>query len=192
MFVDDNPAASLDDVLVHYGVKGMKWGVRKAVLNGMNRSGFTKAAQKNAANAKRRTAVGVAVGSTVGGGSLRRKVHDFNHKPDISGVTRKDARHLVKIQNRNMNRKLQDLHSDPNRSRIIRTARANQVAAHRRYQDVRDEIKQQKGKAVIGKHAARVALNHAKNERYTVVHTANQTTMGEQFMQALFSQSTHH
>jgi hypothetical protein len=29
MFVSDNPEASLDDVLAHYGVMGMKWGQRK-------------------------------------------------------------------------------------------------------------------------------------------------------------------
>lgn len=28
MFVEDNPNASLDDIMTHFGVKGMKWGVR--------------------------------------------------------------------------------------------------------------------------------------------------------------------
>jgi hypothetical protein len=34
MFVEDNPEATLDEVLAHYGVAGMKWGRRRAKANG--------------------------------------------------------------------------------------------------------------------------------------------------------------
>lgn len=73
--------AETEEFLSHYGVKGMKWGVRNAALKTMDRTGFTKAAQKNAANAHKRTAVGVAIGSTVGGGNrARRKAAKQEHK----------------------------------------------------------------------------------------------------------------
>jgi hypothetical protein len=58
--------------------------------------------------------------------------------------------------------------ASPTRSNQIRSARASTIDAHRKYQDVKDEIKQAKGKGAIGKHAARVALNKAANERYAV------------------------
>jgi hypothetical protein len=164
LFVDDNPEASLDDVLAHYGVKGMKWGQHK---DGLRLLPGTRTSMK--------------VGHKVG-----KKIHDYNHKPDVSGLTRKDARRQVKLQNRQLSRHLQDFNRSPNRSNQIRSARASTIDAHRKYQDVKDEIKQKKGKGVIGKHAARVALNQAANERYAVIHKSEQTTAGEKFMQDLF------
>lgn len=51
-----------EDFLAHYGVKGMKWGVRNAALKGMQKSGFSKIAIKNAQNSTKRTAAGVKAG----------------------------------------------------------------------------------------------------------------------------------
>lgn len=147
------PRSSADS-LEHFGVKGMKWGQRKAEGGG--------------------------------GGGIGGAIRNYRHAPDSSGVSRSQARRQVKLQNRQTNRTIEDFEQSPNRSSMIRSARNNRVAAKRRYEDVKSEIKDQKSTGALGRNAARVVLNRARNERYENAYKANAKTMGEQFVEALF------
>jgi len=120
----------------------------------------------------------------------QRKLKDYRHTPDTSGVTRSQARGAVKRQNVETRRRLEDFESGPNRSIAIRAARGNQRAASRKYEDVKADIKNQKSTGALGRNAARIALNRAKNERYENAYKAEAKTYGEQFVEALFTPRT--
>lgn len=50
MFVEENPAASLDEVLQHYGVLGMKWGKHRAKADASEIRGARHRVQGQAMN----------------------------------------------------------------------------------------------------------------------------------------------
>lgn len=147
--------------LEHYGVKGMKWGQHNKSSGDSGGSG--------------------------GGGGVGKVIKNYRHAPDSSGVSRSQARREIKKLNRETSRNLQDFQSSANRSNLIRAARNNQVAAHRKYQDIKSDLKDQKSTGAIGKNAARIALARARNERYQNSFKSSQKTAGEQFMEALFA-----
>ncbi len=164
MLAADKPPLG-DVYLEHYGVKGMKWGV------------------KNAAKALSPTqGVGAKAGVKIG-----QKINAFRNDPDASGVSRRQARQAIKTSNRNTSRNLQDFERASNRSEIIRTARKNRVDTQRKYEDFKSGLKNQKSTGAIGKNQARVLLNEAKNERYANVYKSEQKTAGEQFLESLFA-----
>lgn len=109
------------------------------------------------------------------------------HIPDASGVTRAHARIQKKLDNRQLGRKLEDFESSSNRSNEIRSARGNRVAAKRKYEDVKSELKAQKGTGQLGKNAYKVAINKARNERYETIYKADSKTTGEQLVEAIFN-----
>jgi len=148
--------------LEHYGVKGMKWGVQR-------RDGG---------------------GSGGSGGGIAKRINDYRHAPDASGVSRSQARSSKKRQNVETRRRLEDFESAPNRSNLIRAARNDRRSAQRTYEDIKREIKSDKSTGALGRNAARVALNRAKNERYENAYKADSKTMGEQFIEALFAPRT--
>lgn len=160
MYAADKP--SLDDfILEHYGVKGMKWGVKKAFSPSQG--------------------VGAKAGIKVG-----QKINAFRNDPDSSGVSRRQARQAIRAHDRKTTRELQDFERASNRSDIIRTARRNRVDTQRRYEDFKTDLKNQKSTGAIGKNQARVLLAQAKNERYANIRKAESRTAGEQFIEALF------
>jgi len=115
----------------------------------------------------------------------QRKLKDYRHTPDTSGVTRSQARGTVKRQKVETRRNLEDFESSPTRSKQIREARGNRRKADRKYEDIKRDLKDQKSTGALGRNAARVALNKAKNERYANAYKANSKTVGEQFIQDL-------
>jgi len=111
-----------------------------------------------------------------------------NSKPDISGVSRNDARQQIKTQNRERRQNLKKFKSRPRKTKnkLIKQARANTLSAERKYEDIKLDLKDQRSAGSLGRNAARVALNKAKNERYENAYKATTRTLGEQFVQALF------
>lgn len=132
-----------EDSLAHYGIRGMKWGVRK--------------------------------------------VKEYRNTPDSSGVSRKQARQQIKRQNLETRRHIEDFERASNRSDLIRTSRRNRVAMQRYYEDVKADVRNKRGSGELGRNAARVVMNKARNERYTNIHKAESRTAGEQFVEALFA-----
>lgn len=117
----------------------------------------------------------------------QQKIHSFRNDPDSSGVSRKEARREIKIQNRQTGRNLRAFEGSDNRSAAIRKARADTDSATRKYQDLKADLKDQKSRGSIGRNKARIILNQAKNERYENTYKSEQRTAGEQFIEALFS-----
>jgi hypothetical protein len=158
----------LDNALLeHHGIKGMKWGVRRdrsgpALLPGARSS--------------------MKVGNKIG-----QKIHNYKNAPDKSGVSRKQARRTVKNQNRSLRRELEDFNALPphKRDQAILDARRKLTASNRSYEDVKRSLKDQKSDATIGKNAARVALNKAKNERFSTAQKAATLTGTEKFISDL-------
>jgi hypothetical protein len=158
----------LDNALLeHYGIKGMKWGVRR------DRSGPAPLPGARSS---------MKVGNKVG-----QKIYNYKNAPDRSGVSRKQARRTVKNQNRSLQRELEDFNALPPRKRdqAILDARRKLTASNRSYEDVKRSLKDQKSNSTIGKNAARAALNKAKNARSSTALKASEMTEREKFVKSL-------
>ncbi len=164
-----------EDSLAHYGIKGMRWGQRKSVGTGSVTGGRSKPKSPVPVIAR----PGFAIGSKAG-----KAYNKYRNEKDVSGVSRREARAAIKKENRETQRRIEDFQSSSNRSDQIRTARNNERAAIRKYEDVRAAVKEGKGAGQLGKNAARVALNKAANERYENLTKAESRTTGEQFADA--------
>lgn len=164
MFVDDNPGATIEDILAHHGVKGMHWGVRKA-------SGGAEGGAPAKGGAPTKGSAPAKVGSKLRG-----------TRPDASGVTRQQLHQTRKVQNRTASRNLEDWHEDTprkQRNEDIKAARKAWKSVNRNYKDTKHDIKAQVKTGQMGKFAAKAALNKVANERGTVYIKSRQHTTGE-------------
>lgn len=175
MFVDDNPDATLEEILAHHGVKGMKWGVRRGATGGGASGGgggghVRSGAQKVAGAAK-------SAAATVKG-----------TKPDASGMTRKQFSQNRKVDHRTTVRNLEDWHSDTprqQRNKDIKAARSAWKGVNRSYKDTKHDLKAQVKTGQLGKFAAKDALNKASLNRAATWHKSQTHTTGEAVTHAL-------
>lgn len=148
--LDNHKPALDDDLLMHYGVKGMRWGHHKAPESSSGSTGSTR---------RRR----------FGG-------------PDVSGVTRSQAREHLRKTQRQLTRELEDWSEDTDRKTRdaeIKSARKERRSAERTYKDIRRDIKAQRKAGTLGRHAAKIALIDADRVRLTTAFKSEQSTTGE-------------
>lgn len=149
MYGDDAP--TLDEVLQHYGVKGMHWGHRKASSSGDSGGSGGGAAKKpvhqDITRAERHAAVRDHNKQTV------RKLEDWN---DSSTFKTRDVR-----------------------NNDIKAARKGMREATRTYKDIKKDVKRQKKAGELGKNEAKLAIAKAANVHWEQAYKAQQHTTGE-------------
>lgn len=93
MIVGQDEKPKLDDLIVHFGVKGMKWGVHKKDTSSGSSSRDTRKADKAAANEKRDKAIDRARGR-LASGKIGRELDaaEAKFKADKAVVGRREAK----------------------------------------------------------------------------------------------------
>jgi hypothetical protein len=137
MFVDDNPGATLDDILAHHGVRGMKWGVRRgkattgvsrsrgAVLDRNARREQTFQNFKNASTKQGPSTVGARVGNKVNHLTMGRKLTVKYYDAHLHALHAQDER--LKTGNLKLRDHLATVGTAP-LSRVISVRPKNQLA----------------------------------------------------------------
>lgn len=151
MFVEDNPDATLEDILEHHGIKGMKWGVHRNSGGGEGGGGKVGSKLK---------------GTRPDASGVTRQQSRQQRSKDNRTTSRA-------LEDWHLDTSRQQRNSD------IKAARKAWKTDNRAYKDVKHDIKAQKKAGTMGKFQAKVALNQAANHRFETYHKSQQHTTGE-------------